>query len=367
MVKKCGSAKAISSQPALASSSPHAGSINAQDAAHLSLKAHASRTSKMSNLSGGKAKPSCSLSTPTFAGSQSIFSPTGGNTVSQSVNEVNTVSDANSQYDCFSSQNGGLRRKTRGRAPWAGWGKLVPNTKQRRKLLKKCGKKCFLGSNLSFPVCAKNSCKVNKKGVYAAYVRSRQLTKRKSKSKARSPSFYNRISRKAKNLLRKMGLSRKKGGAKSPQKHKFKVPFSIRSDIRSGTSSALKKQQKLFEESGQHLSVKPRRGLSAEEALKQKGVILDSKRYPDLYGTKCSGSEKDDVANIRMRLEYLMNISLRYNSAVQQRDLVNATKYLNQYILFSKNYLHLPISENIIKAQRALARLSKRKKGALKS
>ena len=339
MSGKCGSAKSIDSQPALANPSPHAGSTGPQDSARLSLKAGASRTTRMSKLSGGKAKSACSgkkaISTPTFSGSQSIFSPTGGNTVSQSVNGVQTVSDANSQYDCYAKvQNGGLRRKSRKAVPWAGWAKLAPNTKQGRKLLKKCGKKCFLGPNLSFPVCAKNSCKVNKKGVYAAYVRSRQLTKRKSKSrksksKARSPSFYNRISRKAKNLLRKMGLSRKKGGAKSPQKYKFKVPFSKRSDKRSGTSSALKKQQELFEKKGRHLSVKPRKGLSAVEALKQKRVIQDSKSYSDLYGTSRAGPRGSGIN----KLDQLFNM---VREAYQSGNFASALKYLDHIILIEK-------------------------------
>lgn len=35
-------------------------------------------------------------------------------------------------------------------------------------------KKLFFGPNKSFPICTKNTCKVNKKGVYAAYVRARE-------------------------------------------------------------------------------------------------------------------------------------------------------------------------------------------------
>lgn len=117
----------------------------------------------------------------------------------------------------FFSRRGGrsrrIRRSRRSRrsVPWAGWGKLAPNTKQRRKLLKKCGKKCFLGPDLSFPICPKKSCKVNKKGLYAAYIRSSQWGKKPSSYKGKSrprrkQSVYNRISRKAKKLLRKMGI-----------------------------------------------------------------------------------------------------------------------------------------------------------------
>ena len=34
--------------------------------------------------------------------------------------------------------------------------------------------KCFLGPKLSFPVCAKGTCKVNKRGAWSAYIRARQ-------------------------------------------------------------------------------------------------------------------------------------------------------------------------------------------------
>ena len=48
-------------------------------------------------------------------------------------------------------------------------------------MLKKCGKKCFLGNNKSFPVCNKNTCKISTKGVYAAFVRARQHSSKGSK------------------------------------------------------------------------------------------------------------------------------------------------------------------------------------------
>ena len=54
--------------------------------------------------------------------------------------------------------------------------------------MKKCGKKCFLGPKKSFPICTKNTCKINKKGVYSAYIRARQYK-------------YNKISKKAKYIL----------------------------------------------------------------------------------------------------------------------------------------------------------------------
>jgi hypothetical protein len=52
-------------------------------------------------------------------------------------------------------------------------------------MLKKCGKKCFLGPKKSFPICKKNTCKVSKKGVYAAYVRARQYHHKNISQKAK--------------------------------------------------------------------------------------------------------------------------------------------------------------------------------------
>jgi hypothetical protein len=83
--------------------------------------------------------------------------------------------------------------KTRKRVPWAGWKNEKPGYHQKTVMLKKCGKKCFLGSKKSFPICKKNTCKVSRKGVYAAYVRARQYS-RKNRS-------YKDIAIKAKRML----------------------------------------------------------------------------------------------------------------------------------------------------------------------
>ena len=80
--------------------------------------------------------------------------------------------------------------------PWSGWKNQTPNRIQRTAMYKKCGKRCFLGSKKSFPICIKNTCKVSKKGVYAAYVRSREYKKRGSK--------YYSISHKAKRMLKNL-------------------------------------------------------------------------------------------------------------------------------------------------------------------
>lgn len=76
------------------------------------------------------------------------------------------------------------------------WKNEQPSYKQRSEMLRKCGKKCFLGKGKSFPICTKNTCKVNKKGVHAAYVRARQY-----RTKGRK---YRNISMKAKRMLNKL-------------------------------------------------------------------------------------------------------------------------------------------------------------------
>ena len=81
-----------------------------------------------------------------------------------------------------------------------GWAKMKPGVHQRTKMLKNCGKKCFLGKNKSFPICKKNTCKISSNGVYSAYIRARQFS---SKNKT-----YKNIAKKANNMLIKMGEKR---------------------------------------------------------------------------------------------------------------------------------------------------------------
>jgi hypothetical protein len=89
---------------------------------------------------------------------------------------------------------------TKKNIPWKGWSKLKPGLHQKTQMLQKCGKKCFLGPKKSFPICNKNTCKVNSKGVYAAYVRAREFRSRGQK--------YRNISAKANKMLKKMGAKR---------------------------------------------------------------------------------------------------------------------------------------------------------------
>ena len=67
---------------------------------------------------------------------------------------------------------------------WKGWKNEQPKGHQRTIMRKNCGSRCFLGKGKSYPICTKGTCKVNKKGVYSAYIRSRQYRKRRISKKA---------------------------------------------------------------------------------------------------------------------------------------------------------------------------------------
>ena len=81
-----------------------------------------------------------------------------------------------------------------------GWKNEKPSYRQRSTMLKKCGKKCFLGTKKSFPICKKNTCKVSPRGVYSAYIRARQYSSKGQK--------YRTVSKKANKMLVKMGEKR---------------------------------------------------------------------------------------------------------------------------------------------------------------
>lgn len=76
-----------------------------------------------------------------------------------------------------------------------GWKTQKPGYHQRTVMLKRCGKNCFLGPRKSYPICTKNTCKLNPKGVYAAFIRSRQFHRKN-------------ISQKANKMLIDMGVKR---------------------------------------------------------------------------------------------------------------------------------------------------------------
>ena len=112
----------------------------------------------------------------------------------------------------------------------AGWAKQAPGTHERTVMKKKCGSKCFLGptNESCFPICAKGTCKINTKGIYAAYVRAREYGSKKMRTKkhkrtsaagtkhkrtsaagkkhSHTKKLYQRIAAKAKQMLKKHGF-----------------------------------------------------------------------------------------------------------------------------------------------------------------
>ena len=101
----------------------------------------------------------------------------------------------NNIENAFTGGRSMKRRRTLIKNSAKGWAKQSPGTHERTLMLKRCGKKCFLGPNKSFPICRKRTCKRSRKGVYSAYIRAREYTTIKNTKKYRS------IARTAKNLL----------------------------------------------------------------------------------------------------------------------------------------------------------------------
>lgn len=75
------------------------------------------------------------------------------------------------------------------------WSKQKPGYHDRTVMMENCGKKCFLGPRKTFPICTRNTCKRNRKGIYAAYIRANEYITISGKQK------YRRISAKARKLL----------------------------------------------------------------------------------------------------------------------------------------------------------------------
>ena len=106
-----------------------------------------------------------------------------------------------------------MKRKTRknktmkkkGKSVTRGWSKKSPGTHERTIMMKKCGKKCFLGPNKSFPICNKGTCKINSKGVYSAFIRAKEWGKPRKTYKTSKPKYprktYEKIAKDAKQIL----------------------------------------------------------------------------------------------------------------------------------------------------------------------
>jgi len=85
--------------------------------------------------------------------------------------------------------------KTRKLVPWAGWGAQAPSASERTVMMKKCGKKCFLGAKKSFPICVKNTCRLSRRGAFAAYLRAREYSAKTGKQK------YSRVAKRAHRII----------------------------------------------------------------------------------------------------------------------------------------------------------------------
>ncbi len=95
------------------------------------------------------------------------------------------------------------------------WSRDAPKSiGDRSAVLSKCGRRCFLGPGKTFPICARlgsgaGTCKVDRRGVAAAYSRAREweaITARKKRTAAgaRAHRRYTAVARRAKAILSKL-------------------------------------------------------------------------------------------------------------------------------------------------------------------
>ncbi len=116
------------------------------------------------------------------------------------------------------------RSRSRSRGRHGRWSHDAPKSVgDRRSVLQKCGHRCFLGPGKTFPICARlgsgagaaaaaagGECKIDRRGVQAAYSRAREwaaITARKKRSSvkaARAHRKYTAVARRAKAILSKM-------------------------------------------------------------------------------------------------------------------------------------------------------------------
>ena len=107
-------------------------------------------------------------------------------------------------------QSRSSRRSSRSsRRSSRGWSRVAPKTVgERSALMSKCGRRCFLGSGKTFPVCARlgtgagagaGSCKIDRRGVAAAYSRAREWASITARKKAHRR--YTAVARRARAIL----------------------------------------------------------------------------------------------------------------------------------------------------------------------
>jgi hypothetical protein len=98
------------------------------------------------------------------------------------------------------------------------WSRDAPKSiGDRSAVLSKCGRRCFLGPGKTFPICARlgsgmgtrsRACKVDPRGVAAAYSRAREwasiTARKKGKKASRAHRRYTEVARRAKAILSKL-------------------------------------------------------------------------------------------------------------------------------------------------------------------
>ena len=99
-----------------------------------------------------------------------------------------------------------------------GWSRVAPKSVgERSAVLSKCGRRCFLGPGKTFPICTRlgsgsgsgsGACKIDRRGVAAAYSRAREWAaitarKKRSASGARAYRRYTAVARRARAILSK--------------------------------------------------------------------------------------------------------------------------------------------------------------------
>ena len=91
--------------------------------------------------------------------------------------------------DQSSSSSRSRSRGSRSRGSSRGWSRVAPRSVgERSAVLSKCGRRCFLGPGKTFPICTRlgsgsgsgsGACKIDRRGVAAAYSRAREWAARR--------------------------------------------------------------------------------------------------------------------------------------------------------------------------------------------
>ena len=113
-----------------------------------------------------------------------------------------------------SSSSRSRSRGSRSRGSSRGWSRVAPKSVgERSAVLSKCGRRCFLGPGKTFPICTRlgsgsgsGACKIDRRGVAAAYSRAREwaaITARKKRtaSGAQAHRRYTTVARRARAFL----------------------------------------------------------------------------------------------------------------------------------------------------------------------